>query len=322
VTSVTLRSTARDDEERGSGHSNSSGKAVPRLRFWGFAGAATVKGSDRDVPANGPHSLTPMSRSPNNRNTRERLFARNHGKPRYAAPSWLCCKLHCRSDRPSGGPPILRTHVRLQANTNDTADRCRRPDDRLRHARRVRAGARWENFSELRDPPSPPDPSSLRGAAAARRRSSLRPRLQPLRLLNLPRDPFQGAPRGLARSSVPRQLRKKRQVSPRPRSSAPLRHPARPFVVVRGSRSRPRTGDLGWGWSVLYPELQKTRAPAASAPGGGLSGIPTRERPSLRVAHVSPSERRRAARRRLQIRHEEPAATYSPRGLPPKYHRR
>jgi hypothetical protein len=43
----------------------------------------------------------------------------------------------------------------------------------------------------------------LRGAAAARRRSSLRPRLQPLRLLNLPRDPFHGARVGMERL-VPR----------------------------------------------------------------------------------------------------------------------
>src|ERR1700742_3096702 len=83
----------------------------------------------------------------------------------------------------SEDPPIVRTHVRLQANANDASGRRRRPDDRLRHARRVRAGARWENRSELRDPPPSPGPHSLLGAAAARRRSSLRPRVQALRLL-------------------------------------------------------------------------------------------------------------------------------------------
>jgi hypothetical protein len=183
VTGVTLRSTARDDEERGAGHSKSSGKAVLRCASGGSRALPQSKAATATCPqTSGPSR--PMSRSPNNRKTRERLFACNHRKSRFAATSWLYCKLHCKTGGPSGDLPILRTHVRLQANANDTADRCRRPDDRFRHARRVRAGARWENFSELRDPPSSPDPSSLRGAAAAWR-SSVRPRLQPVHVLSL-----------------------------------------------------------------------------------------------------------------------------------------
>lgn len=105
-------------------------------------------------------------------------------RPRFAGLFWLHCKPCCRSAQPSEGRPILGTHVRLQANANDPSDRRRRPDDRLRHARRVRAGARWEHSAELRVPHPSPGPHSLLGAAAARRRSSIRPRLRPLFLLS------------------------------------------------------------------------------------------------------------------------------------------
>ena len=53
------------------------------------------------------------------------------------------------------------------------ADRCRRPDDRLRHARRVRPRARWENVAEhLRNPPPHEQhPCPLQPAAAGSRSS-------------------------------------------------------------------------------------------------------------------------------------------------------
>jgi hypothetical protein len=69
---------------------------------------------------------------------------------------------------------LVRTNVRFKDQANRTADRRRRPADRLRHARRVRPRARWENVSELRNPP----PHCRRRAeqpAAAGSRSPVRP---------------------------------------------------------------------------------------------------------------------------------------------------
>jgi hypothetical protein len=165
------------------------------MRFWGFAALPKWRRRPRRArgrrrvgePVSGlgaPASVRTMSRGPNTRKVRERLFDPSSGNPRFTGLFRLSCKLRCRISPASEGRPIVRTRVRLQANANDASGRRRRPDDRLRDPRRVRARARWENFAEqLRDPPSPPDPHSLLGAAAARRRSSLRPRLRPLLVL-------------------------------------------------------------------------------------------------------------------------------------------
>jgi hypothetical protein len=142
----------------------------------GVRGAATVKAATATCPK-------PMSVVANNDKDRERLFDSISQKPRFAGTFWLPCKPRCRFAWSSERWPILGTHVRLQANANDTSDRRRRPDDRLRHARRVRARARWENSAELRDAHPSPGPDSLLGAAAARWRSSLRPGLQSLQIL-------------------------------------------------------------------------------------------------------------------------------------------
>jgi hypothetical protein len=74
---------------------------------------------------------------------------------RFAAPR---CNRRCRKPLPSEAPRTLRTHVRLQANTNRTAHRRRRPLDGLRHARRVRAGARWESSRAVRRRAAIPEP--------------------------------------------------------------------------------------------------------------------------------------------------------------------
>ena len=156
------------------------------MRFWGFA--ALPKWRRRPRHACGPWGRSAgarqrninVSSNPQRPGTSVRPVS---GNAPFAALFRLSCKVRCTTTVASGGRPTVRTHVRLQANANGTADRRRRPDDRLRHARRVRARARWEHSSELRDPPSPPDPHSLLGAAAARRRSSLRPGLRPLQLL-------------------------------------------------------------------------------------------------------------------------------------------
>jgi hypothetical protein len=65
-------------------------------------------------------------------------------------------------DVPSGPALTLRTHVRSNEKPNPAAGRCRRPDHRLRHARRVRARARrragldgvhrWEEATHARAP--------------------------------------------------------------------------------------------------------------------------------------------------------------------------
>ncbi len=135
------------------------------IALLGVRGAATVEAATATCPR------------------RQQAFDRHRHFPHFAGTYRLRCKLPCRCAAASEDPPILGTHVRLQANANGTADRRRRPDDRLRHARRVRARARWENCSELRDPPPPPGPHSLLGAAAAWRRSSLRPGVAALQLL-------------------------------------------------------------------------------------------------------------------------------------------
>ena len=66
--------------------------------------------------------------------------------PRFAVDarpgSGTKCKMACRIEKPSDPVPKLRTHVRFKDITDRTADRRRRPADRLRHARRVRPGAR------------------------------------------------------------------------------------------------------------------------------------------------------------------------------------
>ena len=73
-------------------------------------------------------------------------------RPRIRLVSGTKCRNACRMRRPSEYRPNLRTHVRFKDNTERTADRRRRPADRFRDTRRVRAGARWENFAELRGP--------------------------------------------------------------------------------------------------------------------------------------------------------------------------
>jgi hypothetical protein len=139
-----------------------------------------------------------MSRGANNPNCGNVRSYRQSRNTRFAGLFWLCCKPRCRSIQPSEGRPILGTHVRLQANANGTSDRRRRPDDRLRHARRVRARARWENSAELRNSHPSPGPRSLLGAAAARWRSSIRSAVGPLQPLDA----------GVGLGSSPRSTRK------------------------------------------------------------------------------------------------------------------
>ena len=83
------------------------------------------------------------------------------------AASGTKCKRACRIGEASEPAPKLRTHVRFKDNTHRTADRRRRPADRLRHARRVRAGARE---APARLPvPSPPAPFAPRDPPRADR---------------------------------------------------------------------------------------------------------------------------------------------------------
>ena len=86
------------------------------------------------------------------------------------------CKKRCRIGEPSGGTPRLRTHVRFEDNTHWTADRRRRPADRLRHARRVRARARRKarRACQSRRRPQPAGPD---GAAARDRPGPWRRRI-------------------------------------------------------------------------------------------------------------------------------------------------
>ena len=93
-------------------------------------------------------------------------------KPRLPAhfgyPCNPSCKIPCRPKRPS---TLYELMFDSKTKLTAPADRRRRPADRLRHARRVRPRARWENVSELRNPP--PHRSSAR--TSLRRREADRP---------------------------------------------------------------------------------------------------------------------------------------------------
>ena len=84
------------------------------------------------------------------------------------------CKMACRIGDASERAPKLRTHVRFKDNTDRTADRRRRPADRLRHARRVRPGARGR--AHRMPVPSPPAPLASRDTLAGDRSRSWRRR--------------------------------------------------------------------------------------------------------------------------------------------------
>jgi hypothetical protein len=98
-------------------------------------------------------------------------------------------------------------------------------------------------------------------------------------------------------------------------------HGTRRFVAGLGARPEHNETHQA-GVERLVP--WRPEHPAASA--RLLSSGRVKRNPCLMGLYTRPrpQERRRAARRRLKIRlfYEEPAATYSPRGLPPKYHRR
>jgi hypothetical protein len=179
----------------------------------------------------------------------------------------------------------LRTNVRFKDQHHRPADRRRRPSNRLRNPRRVRARARWENSPGLRRPCTGHAP----------------------------------APHPVADASQ----RPQRQLQPR-RGIRPLQNPPHP----------PRPAGLELHHQSLRGDL---RAIPRSAPGEGAVARRSRSKRSVAgegrrvaalrkpldgdVARRLSGAAARAISRRGPLK-EEPAATYSPRGLPPKYHRR
>ena len=90
------------------------------------------------------------------RSATEKPVALRHAIPLSKPLSEPSCKPPCRIPMPSEAPSTLRTHVRFKDKDDRTADRHRRPPDRLRNPRRVRARARWEHSPGLRRPRASP----------------------------------------------------------------------------------------------------------------------------------------------------------------------
>ena len=99
-----------------------------------LAAYAKVPGAETELIAGAGHSPN-VEKPARDRGAGPRLRGRDRRNP------GTNCKKPCRTRTASEHVPKLRTHVRFKDITDRTADRRRRPADRLRHARRVRPGA-------------------------------------------------------------------------------------------------------------------------------------------------------------------------------------
>jgi hypothetical protein len=186
------------------------------------------------------------------------------------------CNPRCRNAMPSDHPPNLRTHVRLNQNDRP-ADRRRRPADRLRHARRVRAGARWENRPSLRSRSQAPDHPPVPPSALRRHYVCFRFPKQPLL-----RHPSRSAPRV---GAVARCSRSKRDAVGERRGVAALREPFDGRVARRSSGTAARTNPwrgphLRTGGDLLSQEVA-LQVPSALRGLTALFGMGRGVSPSL-----------------------------------------